>query len=1434
MNKFTERIMSVAVAVSLSLTAFSARAAAPAEMTWTRTWYDAVQLQWQPLTQGEPAEVGIDNWSPAFSYYLSHSNAYVLGNSVYCGYNVMCRFALDGTYQEAFNIDGLDDVWKTTTDGTYCYMIEFERRGIFVVDIEQHQIVRVIPTNQFIYFLEYLPWLDEGRGGFAVGDYTHLYFIDMKGTILDGTIDFTINMDGQVICQDITVIGKHLYALANANTHNRMVYEYDLDQLDFTGKTFDLHDFVGQAGVEEVYYPRTITHYTAGDGQTYMMFVDYDGINFKAASVPVITDAVSHDVAGYNIYRNGQKINAEQLAPLTYSFTDDNVPQQGETYQYQLRAVDNQGAEAAVANAYVTLDDTHALPVVEDFNYSYPLFVEFNRLPDSYMEIDCGQSSPAWKVAANGSDGDRIMQYSHGQDLSFAQTLISRPLKAAANDNVSIAFYYSGNNYMQGLGEERMNLDVQVEGSDEWVNVGSVTYIAQYGKFTKAIFDATEAVQGREFRFRLRASGVEGAPTDYNWQITRVAAWASHNAAIAGTVTYAGQPLTAAVDLTATLKQIGTTYTTTTDAAGIFAFDEIQSGDYLLTITRNGMSFSTEATFDEDNSNYTINFQGGRLSSTTAAIEATMSPRSKRSFQIPVANQGDAPASLSVAFVPTGDVSLPEFGSIEAENQFAVAQTFNLTGYNNNQLFYLNGKYYQKSSNYSAFELNEIDQQGNVVATVPLTFETEGAAYTITGVYSTGSQLYGYVQGKSWSTPKELACIMPIDLDAKLIRDTQKINLDESMMNITAIAYNQQNESFYVLSSGVINRINADGSIAESFKLPDASYRSMAFDNYTVGGPYLWMVKTNYSPAGYIIGKFSFENSSIVETFEANNLPDCVFANANGMLAPSNAFVQASTDVVPGYQSLVFQQAYSSRTGQSGSQIYVLKLYPTETWLTITNAPSALQVNEQGDITLDINTDGLADGQQKQCNIVISSNNLCSDVIVPVTLTFDINAESDYPGASNLAAAVSDNNQAVQLTWDSAATANEVSRYIVVRNDKYYAQCETAGYLDASPIFGTQTYQVLTEYADGTSVASDIIEIDFDGTNWGAPVNNLTASTADNNVTLTWNITPAYRHGIYNDFQSETPFSIEPMDGWTYIDGDGAYTFSNSVIDYEHEGERMAAMIYSPTTTAPDADADFASEPEGSQMLAFTSGNIEQITNDDWVISPRLDFDGTLEVSFCIRTRNAGYGTELLSVEYSMSDNNVESFQRASLISTNSAAWQYYSVEIPAGARYVALHYITRYIYQLFVDDLYIGQKGQYSPMVGYNVYRNGEKLTLYPIVANSFEDLDLDFGTYTYTIETVYENGATGEATATVTIENTGIISPDAAQPTIRVANGILTVNGSFDHLAITTASGILMAQHPAATDFALPLTDFAPGIYVVTVEANGTTQAAKVILTK
>lgn len=1416
------------------MTLFTAHAGASTEMTWTRTWHDAVQLQWQPITQGEPAQVPIDNWRPAFSYPIYHSNTFIFGNSVYSGYARFCQHDLDGTYRDSFTIDGLNDVWKTTTDGTYCYMIEYEKRGIFVVDIEQRQIVRMIPTAEHVYFLEYVASLDGGKGGFIVGDPFNLYCLDMEGARIHDDIDLAETLGENNICQDITVVGDYLYILGNANDHIRKAYQYDFATLTFTGKTFDLHDFVGEADVQEAYYPRTITHYSPDNVNTYIMFVDYSGADFIATSLLVEGAEISDQVAGYSLYRNGEKLTAEPLAPTTGTYTDASIPEQGQVYQYELRAVNPEGAEAPVATTFANVDDTRSLPMDEEFAYIYPGYVIPGRLANSYTEAMNDPESPAWTVFGNFTDNNDYIQYYHGNDLDFAQTLVSRPLKAADADNVKIAIYYTGNNYMQGLSEERMNVDVLVAGSEEWVNVGSVTYKAQYGQFTEAIFDATEAVQGREFRFRLRASGVEGAPTNYNWQISRIKAWGFHPVDLAGQVTYAGQPLNAPVELTATMNNIGTIYYTTTDESGNFTLEGVESGDYNVVIARGGMTFATAATIDASSSDFVINVPGGRLTSATTAIDATMGSRSKRSFEIPMANEGDATASVSVEFIPTGNVSAPEFGSIDATDQFAMNRVIEISGTNSNQVFYLNGKFYQKSFNYSAFELNELDTQGNIAATIALTYDTEGVNHSISGVFSTGTQLYVYTAARAWSEPKDPAYIIPVDLEAGTILDSQKLAIDLSLTSINSVAYNAQNESFYVIANSAINRLNADGSLAESFPIPDPSYRSMAFDCYSVGGPYLWMVKSSYSPVGFILGKYSFEAGAIVETFDANLLPGNILASGNNMISPQTGFVQISPDVVPGFQSMVFMQVYNSRTGQNGSQTYVLKLYPTETWLTLNDSALTLDAGNNATASFTLQTDGLADGEQKQCNIVISSNNFCEDVVVPVTLTYDVNAESDYPGATNLAAALSANNQAVQLTWDSAATANEVSRYIVVRNEKYYAQSESAGYLDAAPLYGPQAYQVIAVYADGTEVASEPVAIDFAGDQWGASVSPLEATTTEQNVTLTWNAAPAYRTGFFTDLQAEQPFSIDGPQGWKLVDGDRAFTFSNQNVNYNHEGERMAAIIYAPNLLVP-ADPDFADEPEDCQMLAFTSGNVQQIPNDDWVISPRLDFDGTLEISFRLRTRNAGYGNELLAVEYSMTDDNLESFQRATLITTNSATWQHFTVEIPAGAHYVALHYLSQYIYQLFVDDIYVGAAGQFSPFIGFNLYRNEEKLNDEPLAVGTFDDLNLDFGTYTYTVETLYENGATGQASTTVVIEDTGAADMATGQAVIRVADRTLTVTGGFDHLAICTASGIVITQHAAtAADFTLSLADFAPGIYLITVQRDGTTQAAKVILTR
>lgn len=1428
------RGLTLTAATAMSLLATSVPANAAESMTWSRTWYDAIQLQWQPLTEGEIQVVGIENWKPEYTYPLNHSNAFFDGDNLYAGYNPFCRYDLDGNFKEEFSIDGLNDVWKATTDGTYCYMIEWEKMGIFVVDMAKRELVRVIstPGPGFIYYLQYVPSLDEGRGGFVVGNYRSVYFLDMDGTRIGGTLDLSPELGDSSVGQDLAVVGNHLYVLGNDNTHARKVFEYDLQSLTFTGNTFDLHDFVGVAGVEEEYYPRTLAAYSKAGGREYLMFVDYSGRYFNATSVLAESLPISESIIGYNIYRDGVKLNDEPLSPVSSNY-DDTALEQGKVYSYELCPTTDGGELDAVATASVELDDTRTLPMTEDFFYLFPETVKPTRLSKSYTEFTSPTETPAWSIYGNAYNNVYCAQYYHGNDIPFEQTLLSRPLYAPECDSVKVSISYSGNTYTQGLDKEMMNVEVCAEGSDEWITIGSVAYKAQFAVYTDAVFDATEAVRGKTFRLRLRASGAEGAPENYNWQIENMKVWCYNNADVNGVVTFGGEQLSAAVNISATLKEVGTTYTATTDDAGNFSINGMQSGDYTVTVSRGDFRSTIDATIDASASAVELKVPGGRFAADTKSVNTTMGSASKRHFEIPFSNIGDAAASQNVIFEITGSATEPDYGSIIANEQWKVAKVFAGDPDNiYNALLYYNGKFYQKSANYSPIQINEVDASGNVAEAITLTYETEGVNYNITGYFSTGDKLFAYTQGSSWSNPPVPTYIVPVDLGNGKLLDSQKLAVDTNVKSVTGMTQNKQDGCFYVLSTGNLYRLNEDGTIGDTYPVPDMNYRSLAFDNYSVGGPYVWMVKSNYSPVGYILGKYSLSECSFVETYDANKLPKNIFGGSDAMLySPASGCLQPSLDIVSGYYSLVFMQAYSSRSGARGSQVYVLKVYPTETWIALDDTTAEVEADGNGTIGFTLSTEGLADGEHKSCNLILSSLNFADDVVVAVDLNMDKNAESDYPGAKNIVATLTD-NQSVKLDWNTPSSNQNFSHYAVLRNGKIYDECYESTYTDFAPLFGNQEYEVTTVYADGTEVASDAVSIDVQSEQWAATVEGLEAAVDNSNVTLSWEASRTYRYGIYNDFQSETAFSIEAPEGWTFVDGDNAYTFSSNAFDYEHEGERMAAMIYAPSLTSP-ADTDLASEGD-NRMLMFTSTNIKQIGNDDWVISPLLDMNGPIEVSFRLRTRNAGYGTEQLAVAYSMTGDNTSDFLTAGdVIKTSSAEWQRHTVEIPAGARYVALHYVSNYTYQLFVDDLFVGEAGQYSALLGYNIYRDGVKLNEQLQSASTVTDENLADGSYIYTVEAVYANGATGKASTEVTVNTTGVESGSVARPVVSVTSDALSVKGGFDRLTICNATGVVVAQHGAtAGDFTMPRTDLATGVYVITIETNGVARAFKVLL--
>jgi hypothetical protein len=1404
--------------VSLSL---GANAEEP--LTWQRTWYNSVTLQWQPQTASETRQYyPIDQWAPLSTIKLHHSNAFTFGGKLYAGNNPFYQYDMNGNFERQFSITGVSDVWKATTDGTYVYMLEWEKNGIFVVDMAQQKVVSIISTPPgFLYYLKYLPSLDDGNGGFLTGNYSSVFFINKSGDRIGNSLDLTPIFGDTCVAQDVAVVGDKLYVLGNDNTRSRNVHEFELDDLEATGNTFDLYEHVGEGGVEEAYYPRTLITYTYPDNKENLMFVDYSGMDWDATSILVSSVPLTEGLEGYNLYRDGTKLNSSLISPDTCMFVDNDA-QQGVDMEYEVKPVVN-GTEGEVAfNATVNLSDTRILPYEEDFSESYPYGYTSNKLTDSYSYVDGVDSLQAWTV------GNGIIQYHHGYDTLFHQTLVTRPLHATAGDSVRVAFSYAGNTYLSGLDLEEMNVEVSIDGGTSWENYGSVTYHAQYNVYTPVEFDITEYVAGKDFMVRLCPTGE--SHQSYNWQIDDLKVYEFSHQTFNGRVLLAGSSIGHQIEVTAVEKVTGQSYSALADADGNFNIADMNTGDYEFTFADSAHTATAEAQFGGSAEVQLFDLAGARFTSSQSALNVELAENVTKPYTIGFDNIGNATAALHLSFEPkNAEVSTSGNSDLDVEDAWEENKMFVSTARANSGIFYFNGKFYQRSASYSSVELNEMDAKGNTERTITLTFDDDYSG-SPSGFFVMNGELYVYTNPQSWSTPAVPAYYMPVDLNESKILSSRKDSLNDTITSLNGLGYNPQDSSLYVISGYSLYKLNSDNDLAETYTLPEWGYNTLAFDTYTEGGPYVWMSKSSYSPVGFTLGKYSLKSQTFVSTFNVNDLASSQFNSLPSYSAsPGTSSLQASSDICPGYFSLVFSQGWSTRTGNFGTQLYVFRMFPVETWLMLTGNGKSVDAQSQSDFVAIFNTTGLQSGDVKQADVILSSDNLADNVVIPVTLTVDGSLNSRYPNISGLTAEVTDDYQG-QLSWDAMPDDVSVDHFEVFRNGDDLAGVTENLYTDERPLYGTQQYYVETHFSDSVTMVSDTVSLNVENPEWGLGVNDLRAElVGDSSVRLTWNKEIEYQDAFFDDFESYEPFIINGIGDWTLYDLDNSYTYGNTQIDYTNENSKMAGIIFDPEKTTP-ADETFLDE-YGNQMFAFTSSNVQELDNNDWLVSPELNLSRPSVVSFKLRTRNAGYGTEKLAVMYSTTDNAPESFiNAADTISTTSSSWLNYEVDIPKEARYVAFNYVSRNTYQLFVDDVYIGEKGQFSRPTGYNVYRDETLLTNTPQSDTTYLDSGLTIGDYLYTVETLYENGGKGRSQVQIAITGIGKVS---VSPVLSEQDGMLTFSQGFDRMRCYNASGTMVKQlgrceGPARIDTA----GYPHGVYIFVIELSGKTYKYKLAL--
>ncbi|MCF0207226.1 MAG: T9SS type A sorting domain-containing protein [Bacteroidales bacterium] len=192
---------------------------------------------------------------------------------------------------------------------------------------------------------------------------------------------------------------------------------------------------------------------------------------------------------------------------------------------------------------------------------------------------------------------------------------------------------------------------------------------------------------------------------------------------------------------------------------------------------------------------------------------------------------------------------------------------------------------------------------------------------------------------------------------------------------------------------------------------------------------------------------------------------------------------------------------------------------------------------------------------------------------------------------------------------------------------------------------------------------------------------------------------------ISDDFESHTSFAINSPGevGWTYIDGDGRTSGGFNGFDYPGETSAMAYIVFDPTAIT-----------SGSVNVAAHSGNkflaspwVSQSANNDWIISPELNANMPLTLSFYACSYSSYY-KESFKVAYSTNGTAQSDFshiidQRDAI----SATWTLYTYEIPAEAKYVAINCISNDKYMFCLDDISISGNLT-SGVAAVNIYDNG------------------------------------------------------------------------------------------------------------------------------